>query len=479
MKVLRGVHINKWTDGAKRVVVEGRPGLVKSLDQNPEIFELKEQQGFFYVARRHFDKDAWWQPTPKKNAEYLFGIMDREFRAYKDKIDCILTPWNERGQRPEEGAEGHARAVLRFVELAHAEGYKVGGPNFSVGNPEPEQMNVWEEALAALDYVVLHEYWSWPGPYFNKPWWIGRWKRLLDALPEEARKPVILGECGIDNQLLGKTVDVGGWRDAGINGEVYARQLEEFYQGLDERVVGLCLFNTGDHSNQMWKSFEYGDTREVIEWIGRGPAFEGNVPSEEPVEGVPVIQLPEQRGVWKVERVLHPWPDKWNQLDDWSTDENGDQNRYNNCGPESISATLKYLTGVELSADEIVETMDNNHVGYTTVEQLTAWLTRYAEIETETHYGNASTLLRPVVEEAIDNGYPVVVLFFFDINDANSGHFCPVYGYNDSGIYRHQVYGGGTEFMAWEKFEAWQKLGTCFVVKRRRDAQLPAFRRAA
>ena len=180
-----------------------------------------------------------------------------------------------------------------------------------------------------------------------------------------------------------------------------------------------------------------------------------------------------------MERVLHPWPDDWNQLDDWSTDENGDQNRYNNCGPESLAATLKYLTGVEMGADEIVETIDNNHVGYTTVEQLTAWLKRYAEIETEEHYGDASTLLRPVVEGAIDNGYPVIVLFFFDINDPESGHFCPVYGYNDTGVYRHQVYGGGTEFMDWATFEAWQKLGTCFVVKRRRDAQLPAFRRAA
>lgn len=290
-QVRKGVHINKWTTGAKNIVVNGRPGLVKSLDQNPEIFRLKEAQGFFYVARRHFDKEAWFSPTPEANAEYLFSIMHREFKPYRQYMDCILTPWNERAQRPHENAVVHALAVRRFAQLAHEEGYKVGGPNFSVGNPEPEQMNLWAETLSQLDYFVLHEYWAALGPMcrFDRPYWVGRWKRLLDALPAASRKPIIFGECGIDNQLIGRSVDRAGWRDAEVSGATYAQQLQEFYDSLDPALVlGIAVFNSGDHDNQLWKSFELETCTEFTDWLkaasATNPAPQPQPETPQPVE---------------------------------------------------------------------------------------------------------------------------------------------------------------------------------------------------
>ena len=170
---------------------------------------------------------------------------------------------------------------------------------------------------------------------------------------------------------------------------------------------------------------------------------------------------------------LKPWPLK-NQLTDVLLKDNRiNPNAENNCGPTSVAMVLEYLTGVDLPAD-LIKTMlyGLDFKGYTFMNDLSKFLRDRGGTESEIHTGDANTLLQPIVRQSIDNGYPVIVLYFWDINQPQSGHFAPVVAYDDTGCTRANPWGGVMEHWNWDKFEAWQKLGNCIVIKRKRDPYL-------
>src|SRR3712207_7835150 len=51
----------------------------------------------------------------------------------------------------------------------------------------------------------IHEYWKprGVGEGMNIPWWVGRWKRVLDALPPLRQKPVIITEAAPGGMTAG------------------------------------------------------------------------------------------------------------------------------------------------------------------------------------------------------------------------------------------------------------------------------------
>ena len=87
--------------------------------------------------------------------------------------------------------------------------------------------------------------------------------------------------------------------------------------------------------------------------------------------------------------------------------------------------------------------------------------------------GDANTVLQPVVRQAIDNGYPIIVLFYFSLSDPSSGHFSPVIAYDETGCTRANTWNGLRETWDWPTFEKWQKQGNCLVLKRTRAPDLP------
>lgn len=178
-------------------------------------------------------------------------------------------------------------------------------------------------------------------------------------------------------------------------------------------------------------------------------------------------------------KLLHPWP-FYSQLDDWTTDIDGvDENKTKNCGPECLAMCLKWATGVELPADFIKDAMKGaGYVGVTTLADLAAFLTRRCEVPSDlTGPGDATTLLRPVVEGAITQGYPVIVLFSGNGVDLAEtvGHFMVVVGVDEAGAVCADPWGGKMRSLDWATFERLQRLGQALVVKRRRDDQLPAW----
>ncbi len=166
--------------------------------------------------------------------------------------------------------------------------------------------------------------------------------------------------------------------------------------------------------------------------------------------------------------MLNPWP-LYNQMNDWTVDADGvDENKENNCGPESVAMCLKYLTGVELPADFIKDVLyGQDFTGYTFMNDLARFLQKRCDVRCDIRVGQ-DTDLKPVLQSAIDKGFPIIVLFFFDRAKPESGHFAPVIGYDDKGATRANPWGGKLEYMLWADFESWQKGNQCIVLQRKR-----------
>lgn len=482
---LRGLHVNVLDSATLGTLRRARPALVKTLDTGQDWARLRAECDVrFLVARIHMDADATLSPSPEVAAERLWQAMWPKLRVNRDAWDAIETPWNERYH---QGGElvGHARGCRRFCELAAGEGLAVAVGNFSVGTPEPDEFaEVFAPAMEVAAYLSLHEYWL-PDD-FGRPWWVGRWARLLAALPEDLRRLVIISECGIDGGLEKppRTRSQAGWRAYGLTGAQYTQQLAAYVDSFDGRVMGATVFNAGDYPDQKWRSFDVAGVEEVEAWLAAGPRTWQTLPPPPPppAEEKPVAKLITdfEQVTYPTWRELAPWPYEWDQLNDWSFDADGDQGRGNNCGPQSVAASLQHLGMGEWSGDVVREVVaafyGGSQADYLQVEHLTKFLRRFAGIECDTYQGDGNTLLRPVVEESITLGYPLIVLFAWDYDRFNeTGHFMPVVGYDASGVYCHQVWGGGRVFMAWDEFEAWQKYGTALRLRRRRSSQISRY----
>lgn len=478
---LRGLHVNVLDSATLATLRRARPALVKTLDTGQDWGRLKAESDIrFLLARVHLDDVATLSPSPEVAAERLWRAMWPKLAANRAAWDAIESPWNERFHRGGE-LVGHARACRRLCELAAGEGMTVAVGCFSVGTPEPDEFaEMFAPAVEGAGYLALHEYWL-PRD-FGRPWWCGRWARLLDALPEDLRRPVIISECGIDGglEMPPRPRASAGWRAYGLMGAQYAAQLAAYVDSLDGRVVGATVFNAGDYPDQKWRSFDVAGVSEVETWLAAGPRTWQVAPPAQ--EEKPVTRLITDFGqvAYPTWRELSPWPYEWSQLNDWAVDEDGDQGRANNCGPQSVASALNHLGMGEWSGDIIREIIaaffGGSQADYEQVDGLVKFLGRFAGIECDTYQGDGATLLRPVVEESISLGYPLIVLFAWDYERFNAtGHFMPVVGYDESGVYCHQVWGGGRVFMAWDEFEAWQKYGMAFRLRRRRSSQVSRY----
>jgi hypothetical protein len=185
---------------------------------------------------------------------------------------------------------------------------------------------------------------------------------------------------------------------------------------------------------------------------------------------------------------LTPWPN-WSQLYDWTADGRPDENRLNNCGPESVADCLKYLTGIELPADYIKDVMYGEaYTGYTFIPPIVDFLQKKCEVPCAVYSDNlasamggrstgstgAHARLQPVVQQALEVGHPIIVLFFWKLEEPESGHFSPIVACDEYGCTRANVWNGQMETWSWDTFEHWQKLGSAIELQRVRAPDLGA-----
>lgn len=143
-----------------------------------------------------------------------------------------------------------------------------------------------------------------------------------------------------------------------------------------------------------------------------------------PAPETPIIQDAGAGGpAWRVG--LSPWP-IYGQLADWTADAAPDENRANNCVPESIAMCIKYITGVELPADYIKDVeYGEGYQGYTSFSKASWFLSRFCEIPNGIWEAphNAGALWH--VWNALRQGHPCIGLFEYNGKSSGLRHVMP------------------------------------------------------
>lgn len=172
------------------------------------------------------------------------------------------------------------------------------------------------------------------------------------------------------------------------------------------------------------------------------------------------------RKPWHLE--LNPWP-YWGQLVDWTADAQPDENRSNNCGPESLAMCLKYLTGVELPSDYVKDVeYGEGFVGYTDTTHLERFLLRYANTHSRTiQVGSMRELLYAEWRHLL-GGRPAIGLFSFSRPGAADGHFRPVVGMDMHSVYTADPWTAKRRREGYAEHWAWSK-GILTLIDRRRS----------
>lgn len=273
---LRGIHVNAWTPATDWTLRRARPALVKSLDWSTDWARAVSDYDIrVLILRKWADDDSSMVPSPAAAAERLW----RRFAADFDRMQAALagtpatayieTPWNEVHQETPDHLARLAEACARFVELAHAAGWKVLVGNFSVTWPLVDHFPAFAPALAVADGYSHHEYWM-PGQLLPGEW-TARAGLLYATLPADCpRPPVYVTECGIDNVAGTRPPNQYGWRSYSRPGAAYVAELDAFAASQPPIVAGLTVFNCGEIGTR-WKSFEIAESGSVADWLAAGP----------------------------------------------------------------------------------------------------------------------------------------------------------------------------------------------------------------
>ncbi len=236
-------HINGFDDKIYDLLQQMQPSVVK-------IFDFPSESNIDEIRRR----------CPRTRIVFR-QYTDRDFHSPADafiaEMSDTLNKLSGRGiiwegvNEPILQSEADARALsdwfVRFAELMHARGEEVAAFSFSTGNPRLDWVRLLAPAARACDYLALHE-------YYHPTHGAGdhaRYRAFRDQLPADARKPILITECGVD--AGGGLND--GWLGQNISADRYMQILADYDAQLlqDDDVLGATIFQYG--GGHPWHSF--------------------------------------------------------------------------------------------------------------------------------------------------------------------------------------------------------------------------------
>jgi hypothetical protein len=241
------IHLSAYPPQAFDVLGKMQPGIVKVFNNNSEmnIDEIRRRCGALIVYREYVDLDY------HQSADAFYFKIKNSI----DKLRGRGILW-EGLNEPVTSSIDDAKALnawyVRFAQIMHSEGERVAGFSWSTGNPTPAQ---WDsvvpyvvDAAAAVDVHAFHEYYNPRAP--GADW--GQYRKFERAMPPEARKPVVITECGYDDSGQPS----GGYQGK-ISNDQYIQILKQYDQVLlqDPYVLGATIYQWGDGA---WPSFDLG-----------------------------------------------------------------------------------------------------------------------------------------------------------------------------------------------------------------------------
>ena len=240
------VHLSGYPNQAFDQLEKMQPSVVKVFNQSSEmnIDEIRRRSPRTLIVYRQYS-----------NLDY-HGSADAFFAEIGDTLSKLRGRgilWEGMNEPVVNNADD-ARALnawyIRFAQLMHAQGEWVAGFSWSTGNPTPDRLSMVAslvaDAAAAVDAHAFHEYYSlWGG---QNDW--ARYRAFEQALPANARKPVVITEAGLDNDG-----SRGGGFIGKLSNDAYLNVLAQYDQLLlqDPYVLGATIFQWGDG---LWYSFD-------------------------------------------------------------------------------------------------------------------------------------------------------------------------------------------------------------------------------
>ncbi len=258
-----------------------QPRIVVSMEHKVDIWKpAKQASPNTFIIGRHYvdDNDQIFQDDPEGRAERFFALMKDEATQMRGIYDAWMG-YNESVVQSPEDAQKLSRFYVRWGDLMRAAGFTSAAYSFATGNPargdarpdgslEPNYWQFLADGLGHCDLLSLHEY---SAPTMDV--WSGslclRYRKVMDLLPSEARRQIVITETGIDGGAGPANRPQEGWRRfttaAGYVATLswYDRELQK-----DDYVIGAAIFAMNGWG--VGGSFGMGDVSEIRDYIAQG-----------------------------------------------------------------------------------------------------------------------------------------------------------------------------------------------------------------
>lgn len=261
-----GVHLQM--SGGWPTVERVKPHVLKIVSTALDYRRIEQwraaRPGGILIYRHYFPNEQLG------NWQWRCDTMIAALAPIKGLVSYVEAPWNEAWQRHDELASyaNYTVAATRYLQNA---GYKVAVGNFSAGNPTDfKAWNLFHPVLEVADALSLHEY-AHPTMQTQGGWLCLRYRRVLQALPRDLHRPILITECGLDSG------DKRGWR-TWANGDAaeYARQLQWYRDELAKDGAVGVVFTAG--ANEDWQDYAIDGVPEIAAVLSETttPQPEGN-----------------------------------------------------------------------------------------------------------------------------------------------------------------------------------------------------------
>lgn len=274
-----GLHLISWNNSTQILdfIAKAKPRVVKMLDFND--IDVDTARGLspstIFVGRQYVDS----QPldNPEVNARNFFNQLAPAISKMGNRID-VWEGYNEINANSTDAAKRYNDFTVAWASIMHSQGLRCAAYSFSTANPDLVYWPLLVDGARACDFLALHEYDS-PRMDTRVGDFCLRYRRAYAALPPDARKPILITECGIDdghNQ---------GWLKYATQDD-YLAQLAWYDNNLmaDDYVYGSTIFTV---DSKDWRFFE------LMPILGRLATYIASHPSPPPPPppppGTPII----------------------------------------------------------------------------------------------------------------------------------------------------------------------------------------------
>lgn len=258
-----------------------QPRIVVSMDHSVDTWKAAKQASpNTFIVGRHYldDSEQIFEDDPEGRAEQFFAAMKNEAKQMRGIYDAWMG-YNESVVQSPDAAQKLSRFYVRWGDLMRAAGFKSCAYSFATGNPargdprpdgslEPNYWPFLADGLRHCDLLSLHEY-SAPTMDVWANFLCLRYRKVMDLLPPDARRQIVITETGIDGGVGSANRPQEGWSKF-TDAAGYVSTLS-WYDGemqKDDYVIGAAIFAMNPWGKD--GSFGMGIVPQIRDYIAQG-----------------------------------------------------------------------------------------------------------------------------------------------------------------------------------------------------------------